>query len=92
MATSPHQPESLSDKITRLKRDRDRKQALLEQIETIGVSSSGGGTATTYQDPFRLQEDIRWLNSQIESLTAQLNGDPIAPPSINLLQNKSEYV
>lgn len=90
MATSPHQPESLSDAITRRKADLLRKENLLAQIETIGVSSSGGGTSTSYSSRENLVAEINQLRAIIESLVAQLNGAPVVQPGVGLLAYRSE--
>jgi len=90
MATSPHQPESLEDMITRRKTDLTRKEALLAQIETIGISNSGGGTSVTYSSRENLVAEIHQLRAIIESLVAQLNGTAALPPGVGLFAYRSE--
>lgn len=92
MAQSPHQPKSLSDQITELKLDLEEKKNLRSQIQTIGQTSSGGGTATTYADLFRLNREIEWLEAKIAAMTDQLNGDSdnIQPGTV-LTQVRSDY-
>lgn len=92
MATSPHQPESLSDEITRLKADLAEKRALRSQIQTIGQSNGGGGQSTTYADLFRLEREIGWLEAKIKAKVDQLNGDTDnLQPGVNLLSHASDY-
>lgn len=91
MAVSPHQPQSLSDKITKLKAELAQKEALRDQMEALGQTTSGAGTSTTYVSYNAVLERIDWLNAQIESLTAQLVGDAHTPPGVILQQYRSDY-
>ncbi len=92
MSTSPHQPESLAQKITRLKADLLRKENLLATIETLGSSTSGGGMSTTYPDRDKLSAEVAQLRAIIASLVDQLNGDTAnLQPGVNLLSHASEY-
>lgn len=92
MADSPHQPKSLADRITELKEELASKKALRAQIEALGQTTSQAGMSTTYVGYRDLCEDIRWMEHQIEALTAQLNGDPVPVPGIVLQQKRSDYV
>lgn len=91
MAVSPHQPKSLSDRISELKADLAAKKALRSQIEAIGQTTAGGGTATTYPSYALICEQISQLEAVIESLTARLNGEDAPIPGMVLNQFKSEY-
>ena len=73
MATSPHQPKSLSDRITELKEELESKKALRGQIEALGQTTSGAGMSTTFVGYADLCERISWLEAKIEALVAQLN-------------------
>lgn len=91
MATSPHQPKSLSDRITELKEELESKKALRGQIEALGQTTSGAGMSTTFVGYADLCERISWLEAKIEALVAQLNGDPVPVPGIVLQQYRSDY-
>lgn len=92
MATSPHQRETLSDKITRLKVDLEEKRALRSQIQTLGQSTAAGGVSTTYADLPRLEAAISQLEAKIDALIDQLTGDTASlQPGVNLLSHRSEY-
>ena len=92
MATSPHQPEQLADKITRLKEELASYRSARDQILILGQSTSGGGIATTHAELKRLEDQIAWREAQIAALTDQLNGDPdnIAP-GVNEIRTVSDY-
>ncbi|MEY2882170.1 MAG: hypothetical protein RLZZ15_4550 [Verrucomicrobiota bacterium] len=89
--TSPHQPTSLSDRITEMKEDRASKIALRQQIETLGQTTSGAGLSTTFVSYSDLCERISQLTAQIDALTAQLNGDEVPTPGLILQQYRSGY-
>jgi uncharacterized small protein (DUF1192 family) len=92
LASSPHQPESLAQEITRLKADLLRKENLLAQIETLGQSTAGGGLSTTYSDRVALVAEIAQLRAVIKAKVDQLNGDTgNLQPGVNLLSHRSEY-
>lgn len=92
MSASPHQPESLAAKITRLKADLAEKIALRSQIQTLGQSNSGGGTATTYSNLDQLNREIEWLEAKIAAFVDQLNGDTAnLQPGMVLGSHRSEY-
>jgi hypothetical protein len=92
MATSPHQPKSLSDQITELKADLQEKKNLRSQIQTIGQANSGGGQSTTYVDLFKLNREIAWLEAKIAAFTDQLNGDTDnLQPGTVLTQVRADY-
>lgn len=92
MADSPHQPESLSDKITRLKSDREALRATRTQILTLGQGAAGAGQSTTYPSLARIESQIAHLDAVIDSFVAQLNGDCTIPaPGVNLIAHCSEY-
>lgn len=91
MAVSPHQPKSLSDRISDLKTELADKIALRRQIETLGQSTSGAGMSTTFVSYSDLCERISWLEHQIEALTAHLNGDEAALPGVVLHRFRSDY-
>ena len=90
MSASPHQSESLDQKITRMKGDLLRKENYLAQIETIGQSNSGGGMSTTYASRENLVREIAALRALIESFVAQLNGTPAVQPGVALLAYRGE--
>lgn len=92
MATSPHQPTRLQDRITDLKAELAEKKQARSQILALGQSNSGGGVSTTYPSYQRLDEEIKWIDRQIETLTAQLVGDPISQPGVNQQQYRADYV
>lgn len=89
--TSPHQPQSLSDRITDLKEELKAKRDLRAQMETLGQTTSGAGLSTTYPSYQYVSARIDWLVAQIEALTAQLNGDEVPAPGIVLQQFRSDY-
>ena len=92
MSTSPHQPESLAQEITRLKADLARKENLLAQIETLGSSNSGGGISTTYSSREPLVAEIAQLRAVIKAKVDLLNGDSDnLAPGMNRLSYRSEY-
>lgn len=91
MATSPHQPQSLSDKITELKEELAGKKALRSQIEALGQTTSGAGMSTTYVGYHDLCERISWLEAKIAAFTAQLVGDEVPVPGIVLQQYRGDY-
>lgn len=89
---SPHQPTSLSDQITALKAEREELIALRRQITALGQTTSAAGTSTTYPSYREVVERIKWLDAQIEALTAQLNGEESPVPGIVLQQFRSGYL
>lgn len=91
MAVSPHQPKSLSDRISELKDDLAAKKALRTQIETLGQTMAGGGMSTTYPPYNVVCEQIAQLEAVIESLTARLNGEEAPLPGVVLHQYRGEY-
>lgn len=92
MASSPHQPTSLADEITELKRDLAEKKALRSQIQTLGQSVSGGGAATTYPNLRELDAAIARLSADIKAKTDQLNGDSTnLQPGMNTLAFNGDY-
>jgi hypothetical protein len=92
MAISPHQPKSLSDRISELKEDLASKKALRAQMEAIGQTFAGGGMSTTYPSYGYVCAEIAQLEAVIESLTARLNGEDAPLPGVVLHQVRSEYV
>lgn len=92
MATSPHQPESLADEITRLKAELAECRAARSQILAIGQSSAGGGTSTTYPTLAVLDARIDWLVAKIAAFVDQLNGDTAnLQPGTVLTTVRSDY-
>lgn len=92
MATSPHQPESLADEITRLKADLDELRQTRRQILALGQSSAGGGISTNYPSLQYVDQQIAWLTAQIKAKVDQLNGETTnLQPGVNLLSHRSEY-
>lgn len=92
MADSPHQPESLSDKITRLKSELTEWENMRSQILRVGQTSAGQGMSTTYPQLGECQRQINGLRAQIAALTDLLNGDTAhTQPGTNLLSHASDY-
>jgi hypothetical protein len=92
MATSPHQPESLADEITRLKAELASYRSARDQVLAIGQSTSGGGTSTNYPELTRLDATIARLEARIRAKVDQLNGETAnLQPGVNLLSHASEY-
>lgn len=91
MADSPHQPKTLSDRITELKEDLESKKALRRQMEVLGQTTSSAGTSTTYPGYADLCERISVLEAYIESLVAQLVGAPVPVPGVVMQQFRSDY-
>jgi pyrimidine operon attenuation protein/uracil phosphoribosyltransferase len=92
MATSPHQPEQLADKITRLKDELATYRSARDQILVLGQSTSGGGVATTHAELKRIEDQIAWREAQIAALTDQLNGDSDnLAPGMNEVRSVSGY-
>ena len=91
MAVSPHQPKSLSDRIQELKDELAEKRAARSHILALGQTTSAAGMSTTFVSYRQLDEEIKQLEHVIESLIAQLNGDPVPVPGIVLQQKRSEY-
>jgi hypothetical protein len=92
VATSPHQPESLADEITRLKADLSELRAHRSQVLVLGQSSAGGGISTTYVGLKELDARIDWMVAQIKAKVDQLNGDTTnLQPGVNVGAYTSEY-
>lgn len=91
MATSPHQPSRLQDKITALKAELAEKKQARSQILALGQSHAGGGMSTTYPSYKELDDQIKMLEFQIEGFTAQLTGEPVPGGGFVLTQVSSDY-
>ena len=92
MATSPHQPESLAEEITRLKAELAELRQARSQILVLGQATAGGGTSTTYANLADINLRIDALQAVIRSKVDQLNGDADnLQPGVNLLSHRSEY-
>lgn len=90
MPVSPHQPESLTAKITRLKAELATYELTRNQVLTLGQSTSGAGGSTTYTDLAKLEVRIDHLRAQISALIAQLTGED-TQPGVNLLSHANDY-
>jgi phage shock protein A len=90
MSNAAHQLESLSDKITRLKRELVSYENARDQILAIGQSHAGGGASTNYAELQRLEARIDHLRAQVDALTAQLTGADFQR-GVNLAEHRSDY-
>lgn len=92
MAQSPHQPESLSDEITRLKEELVELRATRSSVLALGQSSSGAGVSTNFPSLKAIDDRIDWLVAQIKAKVDLLNGDTAnLQPGVNVLSYGSEY-
>jgi hypothetical protein len=92
MATSPHQPESLSDEITRLKAELAELRNTRSQILILGQSSAGAGVSTNYPSLKDIDAMISQKQAEVKAKVDQLNGDTDnLQPGVNLLSHASEY-
>lgn len=92
MATSPHQPESLADEITRLKAELAELRATRSSILALGQSNAGGGVSTNFPGLKDINAAIAAKQAEVKAKVDQLNGDTAnLQPGVNLLSHASEY-